>query len=325
VLFSATQAGLQRHIYAVDLQGTVRLEYSAPGGVTLQDIAPDGRFLVTRDEQRAGIMAFSPGATRERDISWLDWSLPIDISPDGSLVVFDEEGEQGGPTYTVAVRDLRGSPPVPLGEGMAGGFSPDGKWVAATIDYNRIVLLPTGAGASRRIEPGGIEQYGHPVLWMPDGKRLLFPGHLAGHGTQCFVQSVESGKPTPVTPEGYTWCHSSPDGRWIAARDNADDQVRLFPVDGGGPRSIPGLMPGENLVWTSDPKFVYVNQWKEMPVKIYRLNIETGQRQFFKELNSTDLSGLCDMSQIVLSGDGRAYVYGYTRMLSDLYLVKGLQ
>jgi DNA-binding winged helix-turn-helix (wHTH) protein/Tol biopolymer transport system component len=325
VLFSATQAGLQRHIYAVDLQGNVRLEYSAPGGVTLQDIAPDGRFLVTRDEQRAGIMALSPGAARERDISWLDWSLPMDISPDGSLVVFDEEGEQGGPTYTVAVRDLRGSPPVPLGEGMAGGFSPDGRWVAATIDYNRIVLLPTGAGASRRIEPGGIEQYGHPVLWLPDGKRLIFPGHLAGHATQCFVQSVDAGKPIPATPEGYAWCHSSPDGKWIAARDIADGQVRLFPVDGGGPRSIPGLMPGENVAWTSDPKFLYVNQWIEMPVKIYRLNIETGQRQFFKELNSTDLSGLCDMSQIILSADGRAYVYGYTRMLSDLYLVKGLQ
>jgi hypothetical protein len=84
-------------------------------------------------------------------------------------------------------------------------------------------------------------------------------------------------------------------------------------------------MPGENVAWTSDPKFLYVNQWIEMPVKIYRLNIETGQRQFFKELNSTDLSGLCDMSQIILSADGRAYVYGYTRMLSDLYLVKGLQ
>jgi len=27
----------------------------------------------------------------------------------------------------------------------------------------------------------------------------------------------------------------------------------------------------------------------------------------------------------MLSKDGRAYVYGYTRLLSDLYLVKGLQ
>jgi DNA-binding winged helix-turn-helix (wHTH) protein/Tol biopolymer transport system component len=324
ILFSATEAGLQRRIYAVDMQSNMRLVYSAPGGVTLEDIAPDGRLLLTRDEQRAGIMAMAPGAARERDLSWLDWSLPVGLSPDGNTVLFDEQGEQGGPTYTVAMRDLRGSPPVPLGEGMAGGFSPDGKWVAATIDYSRIVLLPTGAGVSRRVEPGGIEQYG-PVMWMPDGKRLVFPGHLAGRVSRCFIQDIEGGKPTPITPEGYIGCRPSPDGRWIAARDIAENQGMLFSVDGGGPRSIPGLLPGETYSWASDPKFMYVSQWNQIPVKIFRLNIVTGQRQLFKELNPPDLSGLCDLSDAVFSSDGRAYVYGFSRLLSDLYLVKGLQ
>jgi Tol biopolymer transport system component len=325
VVFAATEAGLQRRIYAVDLQGNLRLEYSAPGGVTLEDIAPDGRLLLTRDEQRAGIMAMTPGATRERDLSWLDWSVPVSLSADGSKVVFDEQGEQGGPTYTVAVRDLHGSPPVPLGEGMAGGFSPDGRWVAATIDYTQLVLLPTGAGTARRVEAGGIQQYGHPVLWLPDGKRLLFPGHLAGHKMQCFLQSVDGGKPVAATPEGFTWCRPSADGRWIAARDVAGNPSQLFPVDGGAPRPIPGLLPGETFSWTSDPKFLYVTQWNQIPVKVYRLNIETGQRQLFKELNPVDLSGICDLSHIQFSEDGRSYVYGFTRLLSDLYLVKGLQ
>ena len=54
VWFSAAQAGLQRRIYAVDLSGHQRLVFRAPGGVTLHDIAPDGRVLLTRDEQRAG-------------------------------------------------------------------------------------------------------------------------------------------------------------------------------------------------------------------------------------------------------------------------------
>jgi hypothetical protein len=31
------------------------------------------------------------------------------------------------------------------------------------------------------------------------------------------------------------------------------------------------------------------------------------------------------MSNIMFSADGRSYIYGYTRLLSDLYLVKGLQ
>ena len=325
VWFSAAQAGLQRRIYAVDLLGNLRVSYSAPGGVTLQDIAPDGRLLLTRDEQRAGVMAVLPGTNRERDLSWLDWSLPVDISRDGSEVVFDEQGEQGGPTYTVAVRDLQGSAPVPLGEGMAGGFSPDGKWVAATINYNQLELLPTGAGTARRLDAGGIQEYLHPVLWLPDGKQLVFPGHEAGHETRCYVQNVDGGKPRPVTPEGVTWCHPSPDGKWIAARDMASGEGRLYPMVGGEPRAIPGLLPRESFVWSADPQFLYVNQWKQGSVKVFRLNITTGQRQLFTEVTPLDEAGLCELDNILMSADGRTYVYGYSRLLSDLYLVKGVE
>jgi len=325
VWFSAAEAGLQRSVYAVDLLGHLRLGFRAPGGVTIQDIAPDGRLLLTRDEQRAGIMGLTPGAMRERDLSWLDWSLPVDLSPDGSQLVFDEQGEEEGPNYTVAVRDLRGSPPVPLGEGMAGGFSPDGKWVAATINYTQLVLLPTGAGTSRRIDADGVQQYGHPILWMPDGKQLVFPGQLAGHEMQCFIQKIDGGKPRAVTPEGIVGCRPSPDGKWIASRNIASKQVRLYPLDGGEPRAVLGMLPGESFAWTSDPKFMYVHQSEQPPVKIYRLNIMTGQRQLFKELNPMDMTGLCGLGHIILSEDGRSYIYGYTRLLSDLYMVRGLK
>ena len=62
-----------------------------------------------------------------------------------------------------------------------------------------------------------------------------------------------------------------------------------------------------------------------LPAKIYRLNIVNGQRQLFKEINPSDETGICDMSEILFSADGRAYVYGYIRLLSELYLVNGLK
>jgi hypothetical protein len=70
---------------------------------------------------------------------------------------------------------------------------------------------------------------------------------------------------------------------------------------------------------------VYAHMGKQAPVKIYRLNIENGQRQLFKEINPTDETGLCDMTGILFSANGKAYVYGYTRLLSELYLVNGLK
>jgi eukaryotic-like serine/threonine-protein kinase len=325
VWFSATQAGLERRIYAVNLSGGQRLAYHALGGVTLQDIAPDGRVLLTRDENRAGMMGLAPGATRERDLSWLDWSLPADLSRDGKTLLFDEQGEQGGPTYTAALRDLQGSPPIPLGEGMAGDLSPDGKWAATVVSYTQILLLPTGAGTLKRIERGGIQQYGHQIHWMPDGKQIVFPGNQPGHEVRCFIQNIDGGNPRPITPEGVGSCRVSPDGQLLVGEDLTGGGAQLYPTDGGPPRAIPGLLPGETVLWSPDPHFLYVYQWRQLPIKLYRLNVVSGERQLFKEIHPPDTTGLCDMSHILFSADGRAYVYSYMRMLSELYLVKGLK
>jgi eukaryotic-like serine/threonine-protein kinase len=325
VWFSATQAGLQRRIYAVDLAGQLRPAFRAPGGVTLQDISSDGRVLLTRDEQRAGIMAMADGATRERDVSWLDWSLPVDLSRDGNTLLFDEQGEEGGPTYTVAERDLRGSPPIPLGEGVAGDFSPDGKWAITTVSYTQLELLPTGAGTIKKLDRGSIEQYRHSLHWMPDGKQIVFSGNEAGHLARCFIQNVDGGKPRPLTPEGVSGCHVSPDGLLITGTNPLDSSIKLYPLDGGPTRPIVGLLPGEGISWTTDPHYVYASSGKVAPVKIYRLNIENGQRQLFKELNPSDETGLCDLTNILFSPNGKAYVYGYTRLLSEIYLVNGLK
>jgi len=325
IWFSAAQAGSERQIYAVDLSGHQRLIFRAPGGVTVQDIASDGRVLVTRDEERNGMMARAPGAATESDLSWRDWSIPADISADGNSVLFDEQGVESGPTYTVAMRDLRGSPPIPIGQGMAGKLSPDGKWATTIISNARLLLLPTGAGTAKQLSPGDIQQYWYGAWWIPDGKEVVFSANRIGHGVQCFVQDVDGGKPRPVTAEGVTFCKISPDGKLIAGNGPGGGGGSLYPMDGGQPRTIPGLEAGERFVWTSDPRFLYVYQWKQSPVKVYRLNILTGQRQLFTEITPPDVAGLHDISFIHFSSDGRAYVYSYTRLLSELYLVKGLK
>jgi len=325
VWFSATHTGLQLQIYAVDMSGRVHLAFRALGGVTLQDIAPDGRVLMTRDEHRAGIMGEGRGATREQDLSWQDWSLPVDISSDGKTLLFDEQGEQSGPNYTVATRDMAGSPPIALGDGMAGDFSPDGKWAAATISYTQLVLLPTGAGTARRIDRGGIQQYGYPIHWMPEGKQILFTGNQAGHATRCFVQSIDGGQPRAVTPEGISYCQVSPDGKLITASDSKSGGAQLYAMEGGAPRAIPGLQSGESVQWTADPNYLYVFQHGAASIRVFRLNILNGQRKLLKEITVPNGPGACEMTHVLFNPDGSAYAYGYIRLLSDLYLVTGLK
>jgi DNA-binding winged helix-turn-helix (wHTH) protein/Tol biopolymer transport system component len=324
VWFSAAQAGLERRIYAVDLSGRQRLVFRVPGGVTLQDIASDGRVLLTRDQQRTGIMALGPGSTKERELSWMDWSFPADLSADGNNLLFDEQGEGGGATYTVAVRDMQGSPPTALGEGMAGGFSPDGKWATAIVSNAQLLLLPIGAGTAKRVERHDIEQYGMQAHWLPDGHQIIFSGNQPGHGARCFIQNIDGGKPRPVTPEGIVFCLVSPDGKWIAGSSGGGEGW-LYPIDGGEARHIPGLQPGETFGWTADARFLYAYQWKQSLIKIYRLNILSGQRRFFKEITPPELSGSCDINRVLFSSDGRYYAYGYARLLSELYMIKGLR
>lgn len=95
----------------------------------------------------------------------------MNISRDGKTLLFDEQGEQSGPNYTVAMRDITGSPPVALGEGMAGDSSPDAKWVATTISHNQLLLLRTGAGTVRRIERATFTSTGLKFTGCPTASR----------------------------------------------------------------------------------------------------------------------------------------------------------
>ena len=63
----------------------------------------------------------------------------------------------------------------------------------------------------------------------------------------------------------------------------------------------------------------------EIPAKIYKLNINTGQRVPWKEVAPPDSAGVYSIVEFVMTPDAKAYAYSYTRLLSELYLVKGLK
>jgi hypothetical protein len=109
---------------AVDLSGKVRTLLDLPMRIALQDIASDGRVLVALNSKRLA-MAFSAlGDKQDVELSWHDWNVAKDISPDGESVLFEDASEAAGPGYAVAQRKLDGSLPTRLGDGSAGGTFP---------------------------------------------------------------------------------------------------------------------------------------------------------------------------------------------------------
>src|SRR5258706_12550963 len=142
-----------------------------PAGMTLHDIASDGRVLVSLDAERLA-MATSSQKGKALDISWHDWDVAKDISRDGQYVLFEDASEAAPPDYSVAIRKIDGTPPIQLGEGSAGGLSPDGKWAIAILTGSpgRITLYPIGPGQPRTIPVTGLERiHNGSSHFLPDG------------------------------------------------------------------------------------------------------------------------------------------------------------
>jgi len=335
VWFTAGRYGTDRTLYAVSLDGTQRIVARLPGALILLDIAKDGRVLLVRADWRRELLGLFSNDPKQHELSWLDYTYPADLAPDGKTLLFDEEGGGGaldyskssGLTYAVYIRKTDGSPAVLLGEGGAVALSPDGKWaISQTQDSpSQFKILPTGAGEPRELTQDNINHsWAH---WFPDGKRVLFSANEPDKGVRFYVYDVASGKSQAISPEGVngTAFTVSPDSLEIAAI-GPDQKGYLYPVAGGEPRPIPGFNQGEQPInWSGDGRSLYVYQPGELPARVYRLDLLTGQRTLWKELMPSDPAGVENIGPILMTPDAKTCVFGYHRMLADLYLVEGLK
>jgi eukaryotic-like serine/threonine-protein kinase len=335
IWFTASKSGVDRTLYAVSMDGKERMVLRLPGAVMIFDIFKDGRVLLMRASWRRELIGMTADDAKQHDLSWLDYTYPADLSGDGKTLLFDEEGgggsldysKSGGLSYAVYIRKTDGAPAVLLGEGGAVALSPDGKSVIAQTQDSpsQLKLLTTGAGEARDLTKDNINHsWSH---WFPDGKRILFSGNEPGKGVRLYVRDIASGKSEPITQEGVngTSFVISPDSQWVAGI-GPDQKGYLFPVAGGEPRPIAGLNPGEQpITFSSDSKSLYVYQPGELPAAVNRLDLQTGQRTLWKQLMPSDPAGVETIGPILMTPDTKTCVFGYHRMLADLYLVEGLK
>jgi serine/threonine protein kinase/Tol biopolymer transport system component len=330
IWFTATDAGANQSLYAVTLDGKIRVVTRVPGGLKLHDIARSGRVLIARESYRAGILGLPPGESREHDLSWLDYSFAADMSADGKALLFDEEGEAGGQNYTVYLRRFNGAPAVRLGDGSAIALSPDEKWALSSLPKpnSPLILLPTGTGEHREISLEGVSPE-QAATWFPDSKRFVVAGSAPGHGPRLYVQDIDGGKPRAISPEGIRaglpGIAVSPDGKWAAVL-GPDRTATLYSAETGAARAVAGAGEDEFPVrFGSDGKSLYAWKRGELPVKVVRIDLETGRREVWKELMPLDPAGVERISNVVVAPEAHAYAYAFARVLSDLFVVEGLK
>jgi eukaryotic-like serine/threonine-protein kinase len=327
VWFTAAEVGGNRSLYAATPSGHNRVLASITGSLTLHDVSRDGRVLVSQDLNHIGVIAGSDPST-EVDLTWLDWSLLADLTPDGKAILFSEAGEGGGAGYSAYLRRTDGAAAVRLGEGSAQALSPDGKQILAIVHPTadrQLVTYPTGAGESKKVSPPGFEVSG--AAWTPDGSRILMNARETGRELRTYVIEA-GGKPRPFLPDGYRALNVSQDGRRVIAR-GPEDRYYVCNLEGGTPAAIPGLTQDADSIvgWGPEDQSIFVRRGRgtSLPAKVVRLDPASGREEKWRDILPADAAGLNSINSIRMTRDGKHYAYSYYRSLSNLYVANGLR
>ena len=108
--------------------------------------------------------------------------------------------------------------------------------------------------------------------------------------------------------------------------DRATGAIKLESVTATG-RGSDGSSQHPRL--SADGRFLFVREGGNQTLRIFRLDLATGARQFWKELVPPDPAVLVDIGsdpgQIRLTPDGTSYVYTYWTFEGELYVAQGLR
>ncbi|MFN8093845.1 MAG: protein kinase [Vicinamibacteria bacterium] len=341
VWFTATKTGADNSLWAVSRSGRLRSLFRAPGSLSIHDVGPDGRVLLTVQRRKPRILGRGPGDSAERDLSWLDYGNTADISRDGRTLLFGEQGEGGGSEYAAYIRGMDGSLPVRLGKGLAAALSPDGS-LALVISLTlpmQAVLLPTGAGTQRPLPRGPIEQI-QAASFLPDGRRIVLCASEPGKGSRLYLQDVQGGDPRPIGEVGSVYALNStipvtPDGAFIVISDK-DGRLGLHPVAGGPVREVASSRPGDRPLQVSgDGRWLFVDasgaagqeaaRGASEAGRIDRIDLASGVREPWLALTGNSTNPAAFVGNVVLSADGRSYAYTYRDDSSILYVAEGIR
>ena len=150
VWYSAGYENVSRQIHALSIKGEQRRVYGTAGSLRLMDVDSKGRVLATSGIMRSRMFGKVNNEAKERSLSWLDGSLPLDLSTDGKVMLFLEGfGPAGAEVQTWLRRfDAADDTPVLLSLGWGRALSPDKRW--AIINPPPLQNHAGGADGCRR-------------------------------------------------------------------------------------------------------------------------------------------------------------------------------
>jgi len=322
--FCASPTGNALSLYATDFRQHQRVLCRVPGRLVLHDLAPDGRVLAERNSYRSFIHAVTGPQASPADLSWLDFPELAQVSKDGRQLLFTETGDGGGANRTVYLRPTNGGAPLRLGEGTALCLSDDGTQsliISSKADHH-LERVPIGPGTPIALPPSALASYTWGCFLPGDRAALLWASE-PGKGRRLYRLELAGGTPAPWGPEGFAPARGSlsPDGHWLLG--TASGQVQLLSLEGQPPRLLDKLPPGLEPVAWKDMGSIVLAERKDS-IRLLRCELRTLALTPLRGLAPADPAGVLGLGRISLSADCATIAYQGYRLLSDLYVIEGL-
>ena len=136
---------------------------------------------------------------------------------------------------------------------------------------------------------------------------------------RIFEMDLATGKRRLIAPDGVQPVPHpvSPDGMWVLGR-TAGNELKMYPVNGGAPRSVTGVDAEETPVrWSDDGRSLFLSRTSRLPGTLARLDLATGKKTTWKDLLPPDKAGVQYISSVQAAASGKAYAYTYKRVRSE--------
>ena len=328
IWFTGTRGGVETamRVYAVTPAGRQRVVMASPAGMKLYDIAPDGRVLLGVEMIDRRVEALLAGSTEPRNVAiresstsqWLSQRrlAPHDLrSDDAALHRLRPAGGRRRAGRTRRRQLVRHLARRPLGARAAG----DGRARAAASDRRR---------QDARAAESRIAALRHRRVAARQPPRR--PVRPAGGQAWTRICAGHRGRRAASVHRGRRDCApvvvAAGRARW-EPRDRARRRRRagVLPRQRRAHEPVPGLRPGELPIrFSEDGRALLVARGNGLPWVVERMDIATGRRTPAIEIRAREAAGL-RLSIIDVTPDARHYVHSYSRLLTDLFVVKGLK
>jgi len=267
-------------------------------------------------------------------LTWTDWSLPVGISRDGKALFAEPSNASSDREVerTIAiVRSTDGTAPRILGAFVPIDISPDGRSALVASGAKEWLVVPTGPGTGLRVDLHGLELLGDFARWLPDGRGFVVAARGPSDSGFRFYVLTQDGSPARRVSDssiGVPVLFSvSPDGKWLAARDQdlrpilislMDGQVAPVPAVEGkpGPR---GWAPDGSL-------WLQLDADEPQPRgEMIRVDVRTGRVLQRLTLAPSDRTGAVYVRNVNPAPDGKGFLFAYVRNVGSLYILKGFR